>query len=282
MGVRGRMRIEWLVAKYMPDPVRREPRNIGVILRSGDELKSRFLGQKEDGSIEGRTVRARVGASADYFKAWVSHWVTHAEGWNGGELDGFLAGRSADSYFLEYGGERLVGAESTDPAVLLDDLYYRLVEDRPAASIEVPTASELADRVLRHLGIDKKVDRGVIYPMFEDERLVDRVRFDYKYENGAVNLMQRLALGASEVGSDPWVSVHNAVWSFSRIDRYPVVANPRRIALVRVLDHDEDVAGQVDLLSQQAVVVNVAKEDQASAELERVFGSKVVTPFVMI
>ena len=64
---------EWLVAKYMPDLRRREPKNVGVLLRMGDSCFSRFLGEQSGGQIDGRHVHGLVNSVQNY-KAWVGYW----------------------------------------------------------------------------------------------------------------------------------------------------------------------------------------------------------------
>ena len=67
------MKASWYIAKYVPDLRRREPINIGIILFLGETVLSRFLGENEQGVLNGRRLRGKVRAFSNY-KAWLSHW----------------------------------------------------------------------------------------------------------------------------------------------------------------------------------------------------------------
>src|SRR5438309_993878 len=65
----------YLVAKYISDLQRMEPRNIGVIVWTGDATSARFVAEKSDrpGEIDGRSVPPFVTSMAAY-KQWVDFW----------------------------------------------------------------------------------------------------------------------------------------------------------------------------------------------------------------
>ena len=65
------MSMQWFVVKYVPDLIRREPKNIGVILLVEGSSTSRSRRQ-QDGEIDGRTV-PQFGNHLVY-KAWVRQW----------------------------------------------------------------------------------------------------------------------------------------------------------------------------------------------------------------
>jgi hypothetical protein len=107
------MRTEWVVAKYMPDLRRREPRNIGVVLRHGDQVLARVVGEKADGRIDGRILRGWGVISAENYRAWVAYW-RHAL-LTTSDVRELLQPRADQDFVLERGGERLLGGEDTDP-----------------------------------------------------------------------------------------------------------------------------------------------------------------------
>src|SRR5512140_1749356 len=64
----------YLVAKYVPDPFRMEPRNIGVVVWADGQIAARFLG--ENGSEASRIRlpnRLHVSDRRQYEK-WIRYW----------------------------------------------------------------------------------------------------------------------------------------------------------------------------------------------------------------
>lgn len=66
------------VAKYIPDLQRNEPRNIGVLVWTPEAVGARFIGERINGTIEGRTVAPLV-PDVSVYKRWVSYWRTQLE-----------------------------------------------------------------------------------------------------------------------------------------------------------------------------------------------------------
>ena len=49
---------EYLIAQYLRNPMRREPRNVGVIVVLGDTRAAKFIGEIADaGEIDGRSTK---------------------------------------------------------------------------------------------------------------------------------------------------------------------------------------------------------------------------------
>jgi hypothetical protein len=65
----------FLIAKYVPDVFRNEPRNIGVVLWSPDGVAARFAGEKPDapGEVDDAQIPPFV-SSAEAYKQWVRYW----------------------------------------------------------------------------------------------------------------------------------------------------------------------------------------------------------------
>lgn len=250
------MTARWLVAKYIPDLRRREPINVGVILSVGDSVAMRFAGQRVDGTIDGRTARSWVGSTANY-KRWVQYW-RHAATSTGLSVESLLTRRSDDSYYLDFGGERLAG--KTDAGLLLEQLYTTLVEDvPPTKQLDV---TQLAERVLETLQISPA-------PYALDVPLpnggADRVTFDYRYDNGQPNLMHRVPLTFEDDRS--WSFVHAANWAFSQASQ-AFQGAAQAIALVKPRQSDADLERQLRVLEQYAHVVDVSHQELAASQLK--------------
>lgn len=253
------MTIKWLVAKYIEDQRRREPVNVGVIVLpdNGPPLL-RFLGQRVDGQIDGR--RVRWAGSARNFQAWVKYWRSGLGGKQDVAL--LLKRRPDDSYYLEFGGERLLGTEDLDPESFADYLFGLLVEQAVPRGLSV---EQMSDGLLQRIGIRDRVERSYIYEVKRHSgNLTDSVGFDYRYVNGAVHLMQRATLVFEDERS--WDVVHSVAWSFERI-REAVEEDVRCLTLYKGRPSDAALLRQLGLLRDFGSCIDVGSEDRADGEL---------------
>ena len=249
------MSTEWFVAKYIPDLRRREPTNVGVILRMGDSVFAKFLGERSDGRIDGRSVKWLGVAS---YKAWVTHWRRHLD--ESADLSALTGSPPGTNYYIEVGGERLIGSETTDPEGLLDYLYSVLVEETPER--EVLSVEKATESVLNRIEIAERVERGYVLEVPRDG-FTDRVEFDYRYLNGTAHLMQRVSLTLEDVRS--WDNVHAAAWSFQYA--HSVERDASAIALVKTREEDASLDKQMRLLGEFASVVDVGHTEEAAERL---------------
>lgn len=130
----------YLIAKYVPDLFRNEPINIGVVVWVDGGVVCRFLGQREDGAIDGRSLSSQV-SSVQNYKSWVEMWcskansdrlVSRAEYESVLKSDpkflDVLAESGKGNYVIEKGGEILEEVNQTNASDVLDFLFRRLVE----------------------------------------------------------------------------------------------------------------------------------------------------------
>ena len=257
-------RAEWLVAKYVPDLRRQEPKNIGILLRTGDSYLLRFLGERDAGRVDGRSVRSLVG-SVDNYKAWIDYWRYVAEGANEPEA---ISGkrRGDDSYFLEYGGQRLLGNTEESSEDLLDNLYSILVEEMPEP--DTLNVRQLSERVLDRVGIRDQVTEKYRLPV----SVTDSALFDYRYENGSVSLMKRVTLTYDDERS--WASVHAAAWDLEKASYNLSDSEGKLVALVKARSSDVELKQQIGLLNAvSTAVIDVGQVWEAAAQLTEVIHS---------
>jgi hypothetical protein len=260
------MNTRWVVAKYVSDLRRQEPRNVGVLLWTDEGCFSRFLGERLDGSLDGR--RLRWAGSGSTFKAWVAYWRTQVA--EGADPDTLLARRGDDSYFLAQGGERLVGSRGLYPRELLDYLFGTLVEEEPERV--GPSVVDLAEEVLARTGIKERVHRDV-----RVELPTDAVTFDYGYNNGRLSYMQRVGLVYDDDRS--WDVAHAVAWAFQAVQGSSEVQSlkPQCIALARGRAHDLDLERQFAFLHERCEVVDLERIEPASEQLGSLLGTEVAT-----
>ena len=137
--------IRYLVAKYIDDQSRNEPRNIGVVVYDGTHAVLRFDGEGNDGLPDLRKVRHRISGSRTY-QEWVKYWRSTLE--CPGKIDKALQDApsgdprviesliesSGQDFFLEEGGAIVLDTEHKSLNAMGDDLFGRLVRlpDPPA------------------------------------------------------------------------------------------------------------------------------------------------------
>lgn len=65
--------VRFYIAQHMPDLLRRETRNVGVIVQRGDEVAARFIGESHPGAeIDGRSLKNF--SDPKLYRLWVNHW----------------------------------------------------------------------------------------------------------------------------------------------------------------------------------------------------------------
>lgn len=232
------MALTWLVAKYVADLERNEPRNVGLVLYDGVEfLQARFLG--ENASDDGFDARAlKPMAAPKTYRAWVRYWRTKVREGHGTLV---VPRTPGDSYFVAYGGSRLVG-HVADASAFFDELYRRLVQPPPTgqAGLESETA-----HVLRDAGFLPSVKRNFHVPGRTD------VKFDFRYDNGKPHLMLCL-----DIGDDGrWKKIHAALYKFEMGRQ--LINGSSTIAVVRGALSGQ-AAEQSKALGERSTVVNLS------------------------
>ncbi|MCW3027160.1 MAG: hypothetical protein JWN81_371 [Solirubrobacterales bacterium] len=265
------MNTQWLVAKYIPDMRRREPTNVGVILiEPSGVAHGRFRAVRPDGTFDGRS--ARFAASGDNYRAHLRYW-RHLidQGFSPESVAAAIKPIGDESYFLEFGGARLsASADPTDPVVLLDQLYATLVEETPEN--ENLGVSELSDAVIRQLAFPE----GALHRNSRIEARIGGARdplvFDYRFDNGAVNLMRNVPLSFADQRS--WDAVHATVYSFKAAESILEAEGKqqRHISFVKPRSDDVELDRQLGVLGSQATVVDVSDPDRAKEELGNLLG----------
>src|ERR1044071_705023 len=137
-----KMRASYWVAKYVDDPFRNEPRNVGVIVSLGEDIAARFVGEREDGTYDGRRVGARF-RYANVYGQWRDFWRAkiHAR-----SIDEIVKAKTPN-YFIQSGGE--VSNTGTDSvADICEFLYSFLVSSGGAAEAYGWPEHEVAEAAL--------------------------------------------------------------------------------------------------------------------------------------
>jgi hypothetical protein len=194
------MTVAYWIAKYVEDPFRNEPRNVGVIVRSGDTAVARFVGERETGTIDRRLLGQRFQYPEIYLQ-WVTYWRNRIET---GTLEDAVKAASSN-YYLVYGGEVTdTASDSVDTVCAF--LYTLLVSDEPImAAFEVAAEADetkgLSSEISRSftelnlLGDSPKL--GVPHPIKRDETVRGKHvshRPSFSQKNGALYVYEAIDL----------------------------------------------------------------------------------------
>jgi hypothetical protein len=256
------MSTQWLIAKYIPDMSRHEPRNIGVILLKDGKPYLRFRGRTTDGNVDGRKVRGYQNSLENY-KAWIAHWERASE--TGSIKDLMIGANPNCNFFLEFGGERILGADTVEPETLANQLFHQLVGDE--AMIDGEPKNETAiDRIFKRLDITEKVEPDVVLPGTID---AEPVFFDFRYRNGRNTWMKRVRIdrGSDKKAMEP---LYSAAWVFERARN--VDTGCHLVALLDCQDGASITRPEEFLRKHGDAVFNVADEDGSADGLKAMLG----------
>lgn len=151
------MTTRYWIAKYVEDPLRNEPRNVGIVASTPDGFAARFAGENEDGVIDRR--RLQRFKYADVYVQWLDYWRRQIQDRT---FEQIIQDRTAN-YYIAAGGE--VGDTGEDaPEIVCNFLFSLLVSDEPAMQ-----AFELAEQV----SIEQELPTEVTRAFGELELLAD-------------------------------------------------------------------------------------------------------------
>ncbi len=165
----------YYIAQHMPNVMRKEPRNIGILVQKGNIRVTKFLGQdSSDGKIDARSLRSI--ADTRVYKMWLRHWEKSL---TSDDWETKILKQSKPTYQFIPGGE--VTDSGSDSAEDIANYLFSMlvsggglsealggeVEDMDIAAIKSSIKSEF-----KRLKIMKSVaDSDIKHPIFEDRDL---------------------------------------------------------------------------------------------------------------
>ncbi|MFC0546624.1 hypothetical protein [Kutzneria chonburiensis] len=190
---------DWYLVKYRTDVFRNEPKNIGVVVVGEDGGVARFIGEKDDGRFDRRSVQ-NVVASSDAFCAWIEYLRYHLDEGMFDKALSSLKRRTLDNYELEYRGQLLdLAFPQYDMRAAVDSLFNDLVSTSKGAQVahlEDVVNDLLFKRFSPPLGT--RIEKDVVYNV--DLRGQRRsIKFDFRYLNSiqagaSVRLLEKVSL----------------------------------------------------------------------------------------
>jgi hypothetical protein len=276
---------KYLLAKYIADLHRFEPRNIGVIVWSPTGIEARFLAEHPNrpGEVDGRSIPGFVTSSTAY-KQWIRYWRDTLSGSSLKPLDGGAELSSSSPAFIEAlqqsgrGNFVLVDAgvvldfvgEEELPAVA-DQLFSELVETNAPEETRDLDLDAVCDQLLEQSHL---INHKNFYTNYPVHCAVNGVEEDYVFSHAFANgtlqrLYQRLPLPKGKARLRK--NVHDVAWSFEQVFKQRIVEPQNAGVLVYVTEEQEiqpDIDRSLKLLRSLTRVINLRDERTGQLEFE--------------
>ena len=198
--------VQYLIAQHVAVPLRQEAANVGVVVKCGDIVGCKFIGEDERGKLDGR--RLRSFRFPDVYRQWVKHWREYLD--REFSIEDLTEYNTAHYRLVQGGVVTDVGADPLEKVV--DYLFRLLVKDDGAAyedktserAMAVPSLKEeIANAFAKHgLLASAASDRELFshHAIVENEEISGtsdaRYRPQFSQENGSLHLMESFDLTA--------------------------------------------------------------------------------------
>lgn len=274
---------KYLLAKYIPDLHRFEPRNIGVIVWSPLGIEARFLAEypSRPGEVDGRSIPGFV-TSASAYKQWVRYWRDAISGTSIRPLGGGDVVSSSSPGFIEALQQTARGNfVVVDAGSVLDDISEEelptVADQLFAQLIEVNTAEEPRD-----IGFDELCDSLMVraqlkhhrnfhdrYPVRCTVRGVDEeFLFSHAIANGTLErAYQRFPIPKRKTQLQK--NRDATAWMLESLLNTNVITADKTVLLVDATPEQisqTEVDKSIRLLGTMSRVVNIHNEAEALAE----------------
>lgn len=268
--------VQYMIAKHVPDVFRKEPRNIGVIIKSDIGMEYRFWATDSYGVVDGRKIPEFVN-SKEAYQQWIEYWLKELKKTEAHKADAldFLQESNSVNFYIDEGGIILETLEKGELPKVADELFETIVTaeaiDEPDTTKLISEACEKEIRKTR-LNENKHFKRGIMLHTSLSPNVVEGIVFSYFYGNGApLWLGQQVAL--KRYKSQLTKEVDSTCWRFDKVVRAGFITNDQGAAFVCPSDeqmNDRDVCKALEVLGTVTNVINLRDEKQAQNELNKV------------
>ncbi|WP_172170946.1 hypothetical protein [Brevibacterium sp. CT2-23B] len=188
------MAAKYFLVKYVPDPRRQEPRNVGVVVENDGDFAFNFIGKAADGnSIDGRKLR-KYGISREAFSPWIEYIQDHLDPERFATLLSYRERKPA-SIWVELAGHEYVEIESamSFSAQLFNELVATSTteHDEPSMKQRIETIFDQANIDYRqHLRLPGRfgaASETVQLPFDYGVRGNENVAFDFASSRGGLS-----------------------------------------------------------------------------------------------
>ena len=274
---------KYLLAKYIPDLHRFEPRNIGVVVWSPHGIEARFLAEHPSrlGEVDGRSIPSFV-TSPNAYRQWIRYWRDAIAGaairpLGGGEALSFkspgfidaLQQTARGNFAVVDAGSVLDEIEEEELSAVADQLFVQLVEANAPKEPRDLDLEVVADQLLERLHLDRHRNFYTNFPVQCTVRGVEEEYvFSHAFANGTLQkLYQRLAIPKDRTRLRK--NVHDVAWSFEKVFDQRIIEPQNAGVLVYATEEQEaqpDVKRSLQLLGSMTQVINLRDVPRAEAE----------------
>ncbi|MBN1458584.1 MAG: hypothetical protein JXA57_03550 [Armatimonadetes bacterium] len=275
---------KYLLAKYISDLRRVEPRNIGVIVWSPQGVGARFTAEKQDrpGEVDGRSIPSWVTSSLAY-KQWVQYWQQEinkdpiqrrADGAlvprRSPEFTEVLAASGKGNFVLVDGGFLLDPIEADGLQEVVDHLFGLLVEDSGPEEPRDATLDDLMDGLIQetvrddpHFKSQYRVDCSIA------ENVMESFEFSHCYGNGApLRLYQRVPFSRKRLLRRK--TVDSTAWMFEKVIKEGIINREQGGVIVNAppeLRADPEIERSISVLGSVTRVLDLQERETVVREL---------------
>ena len=277
------MNATYLVAKYMPDILRREPSNIGIMLYDEGKWFTRFVGEDPStGDLDGRRFRHQFSSQETYLE-WYHFWtkaiVRGLEDQNGtvvcpddNSFVDVLCDASSPQFIVEMGAPTMLPTTVGDGDSLLAYLFTMLVSEEMQTTQETHeerTLKQKMRKVISNYGLSSNQHFRQPYKVeVPVEDVMQELIFPYAYVNGTRRLYRNMAIKHTTWEAEELqMAVSHVLWSFEKIGE--LKGGDHRIVLMQTDGDDEmGTIGErarelVSVVAEQVVDVDSADDVEA-------------------
>jgi hypothetical protein len=241
----------YLILQHLPDPFRREPRNVGVVVAKGEATAARFYGENALGELDGR--RLRSFDYPDVYRQWVDFWkrTLHKAETPEAAFDHLL--QSGKSHFVVVPGGEVTDTANDSADQIAHYLYSLLVSDGGltealganedvaviGASFQSDVGAALAQAgILAHDEFVSTVKHPVRSKIVITGHSFDQYRPTFTQENGSLYVMEPVDLTMRNKQSAKNLA---GMTAYMFIDIQKAHRNTQPISLVRYQAQDEEL-----------------------------------------
>lgn len=274
---------KYLLAKYIPDLHRFEPRNIGVIVWSPLGIEARFLAEFPNrlGEVDGRSIPSFV-TSASAYRQWIRYWRDAIDGSIIHSLGGGDVVSSSSPAFVEAlqqtargnfvvvdSGTVLDDISEEEMPTVADQLFAQLIEVNSAEEQRDIGFDELCDSLMTRAQIKHHRNFHDRYPVRCTVRGVDEeFFFSHAIANGKLDrAYQRFPIPRRK--SQLQKNRDATAWMLESILTANLITSDKTVLLLAATPEQAsqtEVDKTIRLLGSMSRVVNILNEAEALAE----------------
>jgi hypothetical protein len=260
--------INYLIAKYVDDLARNEPKNVGVIVTDGAGVVARFDGEDDAGAINLNRIRHRITGSRSY-RAWVQYWraviadpssIGAAKETTPAELIDLLVAEPSRDFYLERGGSILLDADERSLDETARELYEQMVREP-----DPPSPMNLRDKSRQALSVagapldDVSRFKSQFTVPLDIQGVTNHYEVSYAVQNGDWHYLQEMPFDPGKPRTSHKEAAYCAV-----LFEHAGWTQDNSLILYDGTDLSESSAGLLEMLNGFAPVVDVDSTNAAA------------------